>query len=274
MAAAMIGMIKKGIHTGERFSLISSVGSAVRVPFDRTWPSCINESVSSSIVDDEQALLTLVNELLFRDGFLCAETASTCREAENRIRGKAWHLILLDVMLPDGSGFDLYQKMKEAGFLFDIPVIFLSARDEDSARLRGLGLGADDYITKPFLPGELLLRVKAVLRRTYRFQEGGEVLRLGEAIVSFDSGTVENHGKVQTLTAKEYAVLRKLADNRGKIVTIDALCDTLWPDGSYGLESSLIVHIRHLREKIEADPSRPKHLVTVRGLGYKLEKRP
>ena len=225
------------------------------------------------IIDDEPELLTLVKELLFREGFACTETAATCREAENQIREKTWHLILLDVMLPDGNGFDLYQKMKEEGFLFDIPVVFLSARDEDSARLRGLGLGADDYITKPFLPEELLLRIKAVLRRTYRFQESEEVLRLGEAVVSFDSGTVENHGSVHTLTAKEYAILHKLTENRGKIVTIDALCDTLWPDGSYGLESSLIVHIRHLREKIEADPSSPKYLVTVRGLGYKLEKR-
>lgn len=225
------------------------------------------------IIDDESELLALVKELLIREGFLCAETAATCREAESQIREKTWHLILLDVMLPDGNGFDLYRKMKEEGFLFDIPVVFLSARDEDSARLRGLGLGADDYITKPFLPEELLLRIKAVLRRTYRFQESGETLRLGEAVVSFDSGTVENHRSVQTLTAKEYAILYKLAENRGKIVTIDALCDALWPDGSYGLETSLIVHIRHLREKIEADPSSPKYLVTVRGLGYKLEKR-
>ena len=225
------------------------------------------------IIDDEPELLALVKELLSREGFLCAETAANCHEAENQIRGKTWHLLLLDVMLPDGNGFDLYRRMKEEGFLFDIPVVFLSARDEDSARLRGLGLGADDYITKPFLPEELLLRIKAVLRRTYRFQETGEMLRLGEAVVSFDSGTVENHGSVQTLTAKEYAILHKLAENRGKIVTIDALCDALWPDGSYELESSLIVHIRHLREKIEADPSSPKYLVTMRGLGYKLEKR-
>ena len=224
------------------------------------------------IIDDEPDLLALVKELLFREGFQCAKTAVTCREAGSQIRGKTWHLILLDVMLPDGNGFDLYQKMKEEGFLFDIPVVFLSARDEDSARLRGLGLGADDYITKPFLPEELLLRIKAVLRRTYRFQENEEMLCLGETVVSFDSGTVENKGEVQSLTAKEYAILHKLAENRGKIVTMDALCDALWPDGSYGLENSLIVHIRHLREKIEADPSNPKYLVTVRGLGYKLEK--
>lgn len=99
-----------------------------------------------------------------------------------------------------------------------------------------------------------------------------EKFLLGETVVSFDSGTVENKGEVQSLTAKEYAILHKLAENRGKIVTMDALCDALWPDGSYGLENSLIVHIRHLREKIEADPSNPKYLVTVRGLGYKLEK--
>ena len=225
------------------------------------------------IIDDEPDLLAFVKELLFREGFQFAKTAATCREAESQIRGKTWHLILFDVTLPDGNGFDLYQKMKEEGLLFDIPVVFLSARDEDSARLRGLGLGADDYITKPFLPEELLLRIKAVLRRTYRFQKNEEMLHLGETVVSFDSGTVEKKGEVQTLTAKEYAILRKLAENRGKIVTMDALCDALWPDGSYGLENSLIVHIRHLREKIEADPSNPKYLVTVRGLGYKLEKR-
>ena len=224
------------------------------------------------LVDDEPELLALVGDLLCQEGFSCVSTASTFVQAKQQFREKTWHLVLLDVMLPDGNGFDLYQKMKEEGLLYDIPVVFLSARDEDSARLKGLGLGADDYITKPFLPEELLLRIKAVLRRTYHFQESRSGLRIDEAIISFDSGTVETPSGVHTLTAKEYAILHKLADNIGKIVTIDTLCDTLWPDGSYGLENSLIVHIRHLREKIEADPSNPKYLVTVRGLGYKLEK--
>lgn len=224
------------------------------------------------VVDDEPGLQALVRELLRREGFRHVRAASSCREAESQIRSGTWHLVLLDVMLPDGNGFDLYGSMKAGGFLDDVPVIFLSARDEDSARLRGLGLGADDYVTKPFLPEELLLRVKAVLRRTYRFRETGETLRLGDALVSFDSATVEREGTVQTLTAKEFALLRKLVENRGRIVTTDAICDALWPDGSFGLEASLVVHVRHLREKIEADPSHPKHLVTVRGLGYKLEK--
>lgn len=224
------------------------------------------------IVDDEPDLLALVRELLNREGFQCIDTAATCHEAETRIKNNEYHLILLDVMLPDGNGFELYQNMQENGVLREIPVVFLSARDEDTARLRGLGLGADDYITKPFLPEELLLRIKAVLRRTYRFQESVQSLRLGDTTISFDSGTVETPDSTQTLTAKEYAILHKLYENQGKIVTIDALCDTLWPDGSYGLESSLIVHIRHIREKIETNPSEPKYLVTVRGLGYKLEK--
>lgn len=224
------------------------------------------------LVDDEPDLLELVMELLRCEGFQHIETALDCKQAESLIQEETWHLLLLDVMLPDGNGFDLYQRMKGNGLLCDIPVVFLSARDEDAARLKGLGLGADDYITKPFLPEELLLRIKAVLRRTYHFQDKEKTIRLGNTVVSFDSGTVDNNGSIQTLTAKEYAILYKLTENRGKIVTIDALCDTLWPDGSYGLENSLIVHIRHIREKIETDPSCPQYLVTVRGLGYKLEK--
>ena len=115
-----------------------------------------------------------------------------------------------------------------------------------------------------------MLRVKAVLMRTYRLEEIQQDLQLQNVMIRFDDSTIIRDGKVQTMTAKEYMLLRKLAENKGKIVSIDSLCDTLWPDGSYGLESSLMVHIRHIREKIEADPSRPEHLITMRGLGYKL----
>ncbi|MBQ7372168.1 MAG: response regulator transcription factor [Blautia sp.] len=224
------------------------------------------------LVDDEPELLRLIKTLLEQEGFAYVETAANCHQAESLIREGQKHLVILDVMLPDGTGFDLYRKLQAEGILKDVPVVFLSARDEDAAKLKGLGLGADDYITKPFLPVELLLRIKAVLRRTYRFHDMGDDLHLGDVVISFEAGTVDKGGDTLTLTAKEYAILKKLAENRGKIVTIDTLCDTLWPDGSYGLESSLIVHIRHLREKVEEDPSNPKYLVTVRGLGYKLEK--
>ena len=146
---------------------------------------------------------------------------------------------LLDVLADGGSedpgmASELVRKMKEKGFLFDVPVVLVSAQDRENEH------------------------------------SGADVLRLGETVISFDSGTVEREGAVRTLTAKEFAILRKLAENRGKIVTISALCDALWPDGSYGMVNSLIVHIRHLREKIEKNPSDPRYLLTVRGLGYKL----
>lgn len=241
------------------------------------------------IVDDEPALRKMVAGFLNKEGFRQVVTAGSCREAREVFGREHPQLILLDVMLPDGDGFMLLSELRRESV---VPVIFLSARDEDENRLRGLGLGADDYITKPFLPKEVSLRIAMVLRRVYRGgdkEPGGSVIFLGDCRIDLRSGVVcrENaqDPKVQdetdteskkeppaetTLTAKEYAILKKLAANRGQIVTIDALCEAVWQEGNYGYENTLIVHIRRLREKIEQNPSRPKHLLTVRGLGYKL----
>ncbi|MBQ6786796.1 MAG: response regulator transcription factor [Lachnospiraceae bacterium] len=222
------------------------------------------------IVDDEPALREMVQELLKKEGYLHIDVAKDCKQAREVFNSKEYHMVLLDVMLPDGDGFSLYEELKQ-GEKSQIPVIFLSARDEDYARLKGLGLGADDYITKPFLPQELLLRMKAVLKRTYRLEEGLPQTRIGEVLINWEAGTLESQGESYMLTAKEYTLLKKLCDNRGKILSINTLCDTLWPDGSYGYENSLMVHMRRLREKIEVNPSKPEYLVTVRGLGYKLK---
>jgi len=113
--------------------------------------------------------------------------------------------------------------------------------------------------------------MKAVLKRTYRLEEGLPQTQIGEVLINWEAGTLESQGESYMLTAKEYTLLKKLCDNRGKILSINTLCDTLWPDGSYGYENSLMVHMRRLREKIEVNPSRPEYLVTVRGLGYKLK---
>ena len=218
------------------------------------------------IVDDEPALQNMVGEILAQAGYE-TEAALCCAQALEHFRTAAPDAVLLDVRLPDGDGVSLLGKLRE---LRDVPVLFLSARDEDEARLKGLGLGADDYITKPFLPQELLLRLRAVLRRVYREQPS--VPRLGRTEIDWGTGTVRRDGRETPLTAKEFALLNKLWEARGNIVTIDALCAALWEGPLVGYENTLMVHIRRLREKLEEDPSHPRFLLTVRGLGYRLKR--
>ena len=181
-------------------------------------------------------------------------------------------LVVLDVMLPDGDGFSLLEELRRVGN--GVPVLFLSARDADADRLFGLGLGADDYLTKPFLMQELLLRVQHILQRVYRTElarGASQQLTLGDRIVQLNDALVQlPDGSALPLTATELALLRKLAENRGHIVTYDALCEAVWGADYYGCENSLNVHIRHLREKLEPLPGRPQFLRTVRGIGYKL----
>ena len=224
------------------------------------------------LVDDEYELLKMLSSILQREGFKRIATAASCLEARQAFIEEKPDCVILDVMLPDGDGFDLMRELRSNSA---IPVLFLSARDEDENRLLGLGLGADDYITKPFLPGELILRLKAILSRVY-FPKGltnlsARIFHLGETVVDLDSGVVRNkEGQEQVLTAKEFALLEKLFENAGKIVTSDGLCRAAWGENLYRYENALMVHIRRLREKIEPDPSSPRFLITVRGLGYKL----
>lgn len=172
------------------------------------------------IVDDNAELLALLCEQLRGAGYGHIRTAQSCTAARACFAAEQPELMILDINLPDGDGFSLFRALRAKA---DVPALFLSARDADADRLFGLGLGADDYLTKPFLMQELLL-------------------------------------------------LRKLAENRGHIVTYDALCAAVWGADYYGYENSLGVHIRHLREKLEAEPGAPQFLRTVRGIGYKLTK--
>lgn len=223
------------------------------------------------IIDDEPALCRMISDILRDAGFSYVQTAQSCAEARRQFDEWKPDAVLLDVMLPDGDGFTLIEELRRRR---DVPILFLSARDADEDRLRGLGLGADDYIAKPFLPRELVLRLTAVLRRAYadRLKCEDGLLRLGATTVDWASGTVLRGSTQAALTAKEYALLRKLADNRGNIVTIDALCYAAWGDENFGYENTLMVHIRRLREKIEEEPSHPRYLLTARGLGYKLKR--
>ena len=134
-----------------------------------------------------------------------------------------------------------------------------------------MGLGADDYIVKPFMPEELLLRVYAVLRRCYK--EDAPLIHLTGCTIDFSRAEVNKNGDIISLTAKEHILLETLARNEGKIVTVDALCEALWGDNPFGYENSLNAHVRRIREKIETDPSKPVSLITIKGLGYKLNSR-
>jgi DNA-binding response OmpR family regulator len=220
------------------------------------------------LVDDEPELLTMVTAILKDDGFEHIVVATTEKEGVTLAKRETPDLAILDVMLPDGDGFALFQQLRA---FTDIPVIFLTAKDEPTDKLAGLGLGADDYIVKPFLPQELLLRIYAVLRRTYK--EDIAILRLDGCTVDFSRAEVYKNGERIPLTAMEHKLLETLARNEGRIVTVDTLCEALWGDNPFGYENSLNAHVRRVREKIEVEPSKPVSLVTIKGLGYKLNAR-
>ncbi|GMQ55988.1 response regulator transcription factor [Vallitalea sediminicola] len=221
------------------------------------------------IVDDEVEIRNMIERFLCKEGFFRIYHAANCFDALAICCANNPDIAILDVMLPDGNGFDLLSSIRKFS---NMPVLYLSAKGEDEDRLLGLGLGADDYIVKPFLPRELILRLTAVLKRVYttitpRYLPSFEVKGY---IIDLESAQVRNDKEEQSLTAKEHGLLLKLYDNKGRIVTTDALCQAVWGDDYYSYENTLMVHIRRIREKIEINPSKPKNLITVRGLGYKL----
>ena len=200
------------------------------------------------LVDDEEEILTMVTGFLREDGYTQIRTASTVADALSVWRQWEPELAVLDVMLPDGDGFSLFQQVRTWA---ESPVLFLTARGEDEDRIRGLGLGADDYLVKPFLPKEPLVQ-------------------LAGSRIDFSRAEVVKEGRRFPLTAKEHEILQTLCRNAGRIVTIDQLCQAVWGENPFGYENSLMAHIRRIRAKIERNPSKPVSLLTVKGLGYKL----
>ena len=217
------------------------------------------------LVDDEPGLLCMVESILKEEGYQQRKTAKTVKEAIAVCKDWKPELAVLDVMLPDGDGFSLLQQIRTFS---DIPVLFLTARGEDEDKFRGLGLGADDYMVKPFLPRELILRIGAILRRCYKQEH--PLVHLAACQLDFEKAEVIKHGEHIPLTAKEFDLLSAHSRNSGKIVTIDMLCEAAWGENPFGYENSLMAHIRRIREKIEENPSKPVSLITVKGLGYKL----
>ena len=221
------------------------------------------------LVDDEPELRRMVAAMLAAEGFSHVVQAANVQEALAAYRQAKPELALLDVMLPDGDGFTLCQYLRAFEPEAPLPVIFLTAKDETDDRLAGLRCGADDYVTKPFSPQELVLRMQAVLRRCYPAEP--ETVYLENATLDLANADVLRHdtGEHLTLTVKERAILDMLARNANRIVTTDALCEAAWGE-SFGYAQSLMTHVRRIREKIEKDPSQPQSLVTAKGLGYRL----
>ncbi|MDD7362650.1 MAG: response regulator transcription factor [Peptoniphilus sp.] len=217
------------------------------------------------IVDDEKELLDHLYDYLSSRGYETIYTASNLAQAKFQFRNHAIDLIILDLMLPDGSGLDFLREIRRAS---KVPVIILSALDGTSDMREGFQFEADDYIVKPFLAEDLLWRVQAVLRRSYRDEYVDQVVLDG--IVFDRSRALLVRGEEEiALTAKQFKILDLLAENLGKIVSIDRILEEVWEE-PFGYENTLVTHIYRLREKLEDDPSNPKRLITVKGLGYKL----
>lgn len=221
------------------------------------------------LADDEPDLLRMLTEILKDSGFHDIITSTSISESIILAKNEKPDLAILDIMFSDGDGFTLLQKLRT---FTDIPIIFLTAKDDAIDKISGLGLGADDYITKPFMPQEFLLRVYAILRRCYKVDDNS-IINLEGCMVDFSRAEVNKNGVTIPLTSKEYTLLNVLYRNEGKIVSIDAICEALWGDNPFGYENSLNTHIRRIREKIEINPSKPVSLITIKGLGYKLNLR-
>jgi DNA-binding response OmpR family regulator len=237
------------------------------------------ESASRSIlvVDDEDTIREVIRRYLERDGFAVREAADGYA-ALDAIRDEPPDLIVLDLMLPGVDGLTLTRQLrtqKTADERHRLPIIMLTAKGETSDRIRGLDLGADDYLAKPFSPQELVSRVKAVLRRAgaddAAERAAGQSLEFDGLRLEPASRTVTRDGEVIPLTTKEFDLLWFFARHPRQVFTRTQLLDHIWGYEFYGDPSTVTVHIRRLREKIERDPSQPRYLLTVWGVGYKFE---
>ena len=217
------------------------------------------------LVDDDHDLLEMLCSIFRRAGYNELLTASSGAEALAIWRDQHPDMVVLDVMIPDMDGFSVLKEIRRTS---RVPVLMLTARGEAEDRVEGLENGADDYLAKPFLPKELLLRVGAILNRVY--PDTNEMVVLANAVVDLANAEVIKNGARTALTAKEMQLFTKLYQNAGRIVTTGTLCQTICGDYWQGYESTLSTHIRHLREKIEENPSKPVSLITVKGLGYRL----
>lgn len=223
------------------------------------------------VCDDDEAILESLRIYLDNEGYNVL-TASDGFEALNKIKDNEVHCVVLDIMMPNLDGLKTTLKIRES---YNFPIILLSAKSEDTDKITGLGFGADDYVTKPFNPLELVARVKSQIRRYVML---GSItitksqLVTGGIILDTDTKTVTVDGDEVKLTPIEYKILEYLMKNMGKVLSSSQIYEAVWNEPSYTSEKTVTVHIRNIREKIEINPKDPKYIKVVYGLGYKCEK--
>jgi len=222
-------------------------------------------------VDDEQNIADLISMWLKDEGFR-VETAGTGQEAIDRFHELKPSLIILDIMLPDIDGWEVCRTIRKES---NVPIIMLTAKDMETDTVVGLELGADDYVTKPFNPRELVARVKAVLRRSgteTKTQDGG-IIDFEDIVIDIGTREVKVDGKDVMLTAKEFDLLKQLAANPRIVFSREQLLERIWGYDFFGGPRTVDVHIRHLREKLGEDPSEPRFIETIRSAGYRFKGR-
>ncbi|HZU13325.1 MAG TPA: response regulator transcription factor [Chloroflexota bacterium] len=217
------------------------------------------------IVDDEPAVRDVVGRYLRREGF---ETIEAADGAQAIPLARDADLVVLDLMLPVIEGLDVCRRLRADR---NIPIIMLTAKGEEADTLIGLALGADDYVVKPFSPRELVARIQAVLRRSAATPAADDVIRVGGLRINLATRQVESAGRDVHLTSREFDLLAFLAQRPGQVFTRQQLLDGVWDYTFAGDETTVTVHVRRLREKIEPDPMRPRRIKTVWGVGYKLD---
>jgi DNA-binding response OmpR family regulator len=218
------------------------------------------------LVEDDKDIINLVKHYLEKEGYRTFEAADGVKGLDILKKEKV-DLAILDVMLPELNGIDVLKRIKGDAKTANIPVIMLTAKGEETDKIVGLELGADDYITKPFSPKELVARIKALLRRMEKPVEKTDTLKYGELIMDISRHEVKVKGKEIELTAKEFGLLEELLRNKGRVLTRDTLLNNVWGYDYFGNTRTVDVHIRRLREKM---PLLEKSIITVKQLGYKL----
>ncbi|MGL5715603.1 MAG: response regulator transcription factor [Paraclostridium sp.] len=225
------------------------------------------------IVDDEVELLNLLKMVLIKEGFENIHTAQNGEQAINLFKNINPDLAILDVMIPDIQGYDICKIIRKTS---NIPVLFLSAKGEELDRVMGLAIGADDYITKPFSPKEVALRVKIQLTKSMMINnnkpnDNEEIIKQGPFEINQKTIEVRKNGQIIELKPKEYKMFLYMLKHKNQIISKERFCDEVWGEDFFGFDNTIMVHIRKLREKLEENPSKPKYILNVKGLGYKLQ---